>query len=182
MTKRLIPTLCWLAAGTGAIARGARGQALAHTRFALANGLAVVVNEDHSSPIVAVDLMYHVGSKDEARGQIQFSHACEHLMGLGSPQLAQPEKELLQSLGGISGVAGAATWASTSEDVTHFYTTVPSHVAETVLWLEADRMALPVARADSASFAAVREVIRAERQQTREEPVYGTANDLLVAA
>src|SRR5438874_13040830 len=70
-------------------------EALSYSRFALPNGLVVVVNEDRSSPIVAVDLAYHVGSKDEQPNRRGFAHLCEHLMGLGSPALPGPQKDFL---------------------------------------------------------------------------------------
>jgi zinc protease len=150
---------------------------LDYSRFALSNGLVVLLNEDHSSPIVAVDVWYRVGAKDETPGRIGFAHLCEHLMGEGSPNVSVPEKVLMQSLGGRS-----TFWANTTEDITHFYYTVPSHQLETALWLESDRMAAPLTRADAAHIATVRETVRQERIQSREAPVFGLAEAYTVAS
>lgn len=149
---------------------------LSYTRFVLPNGLVALVNEDHTSPIVALDVWYHVGAKDEGPGQAGFAHLCEHLMGEGSPNVAMPHRVFIQSLGGTS-----VRWASTTEDVTHYYYTVPRHQLEVGLWLESDRMAAPLTRADAAHLGVVREVMRQERAQGRENPVFGIADAMTLA-
>src|SRR5665213_3459221 len=101
--------------------REARAQAarpIAYSRFVLSNGLVALVNEDHSAPVVAVDVWYHVGAKNEQRGHTGLTHLCEHLMGEGSPNEPLPAKVFIQSIGGTS-----ANWGATSEDVTHFFAT-----------------------------------------------------------
>jgi zinc protease len=82
----------------------------------------------------------------------------------------------IQSIGGTS-----ANWGATSEDVTHFFATVPSNQVETMMWLESDRMAAPLSRADAAHVTSVRAVIAQERVQNRETPVYGVADGLTLA-
>ena len=149
---------------------------LEYSRFVLPNGLVVLLNEDHSSPVVAIDVWYHVGAKDETPGRIGFAHLCEHFMGEGSPNVSVPQKTLLLSIG-----ARSAFWANTTEDITHFYYTLPSNQLETALWLESDRMAAPLTRADAAHLPAVRETVRQERAQNREGPVYGLAEANTVA-
>jgi zinc protease len=146
---------------------------IAYNRFVLANGLVALVNEDHSTPLVAVDVWYHIGAKNEKRGQTGLSHLCEHLMGEGSPNEPLPAKVFIQSIGGTS-----ANWGATSEDVTHFFATVPSNQIETMLWLESDRMAAPLSRADAQHVASVKAVIGQERAQNRDTPVFGVANGL----
>ena len=136
---------------------------LAYSRWVLPNGLILLMNEDHSTPLVAVDVVYHVGAKNEQPGHTGLAHLCEHLMGEGSPNEPLPEHAFIQSIGGTS-----ARWAETSEDVTDYYATVPSNQLETMLWLESDRMAAPLSRADAAHLTAAREVIRQERAQFRE--------------
>ena len=150
---------------------------LDYTRFVLRNGLVVLLNEDHSSPIVAVDVWYHVGAKNEAPAQFGFAHLCEHLMGEGSPNVSVPERVLISSVGGRS-----TFWANTTEDITHFYYTLPRNGLETALWMESDRMAAPLAGADSSRMRSVRETIRQERAQNRENPVFGLAGSLTTAA
>src|SRR5213075_1670892 len=117
---------------------------LEYARSVLPNGLVVILNEDHASPIVAVDVWYHIGAKDESRGRTGLAHLCEHLMGEGSPNLSMPQRVFVQSLGGTS-----SRWANTTEDITHYYYTLPSHQLEVALWMESDRMLAPLSRADA---------------------------------
>lgn len=147
---------------------------LAYSRTVLPNGLVVLLNEDHSSPVVAVDVWYHVGAKDEKPGHMALAHLCEHLMGQGSPNQPLEPKVFLSSLGGRS-----AMWAATTEDITHYFVTLPSNELETALWLESDRMAFPLTRADAAHLGPVRDVIRQERAQREESVVFGFANALI---
>jgi len=179
------PTRCLAAGVTLALAAAVspcRAQAtptvrpLEYRRFVLRNGLVMLLNEDRSSPIVAVDVWYHLGAKDESAGKIGFAHLCEHLMGEGSPNVNVPEKVLIQSAGGRS-----TFWAITTEDITHFYYTLPSNELETALWLESDRMAAPLTHADASHMATVRETVRQERIQSRESPVFGLANPATIA-
>ena len=101
-------------------------------RFELENGLRVIVNEDKSTPMVAVNLLYNVGSKDEDPEKTGFAHLFEHLMFSGSaniPDFDQP----LQSAGGESN-------AFTNKDITNFYEVLPADNIEVAFWLESDRM------------------------------------------
>lgn len=150
---------------------------LAYARVALPNGLVALVNEDHSSPLVVVDVWYHIGSKDDKPGRTGMAHLCEHLFSQGSPNLDQSEAELYRSIGGTS-----PRYANTTEDITHFYIAVPSNQLETVLWAESDRMAAPFARADAQRLSAVRAVIEQEREQNVENIPFGAARELAVDA
>jgi len=150
---------------------------LDYSRFVLSNGLVVLLNEDRSAPLVAVDVWYHVGAKDETPGHIGFAHLCEHFMGEGSTNVSVPQKILLQSIG-----ARSTFWANTTEDITHFYYTLPSNQLETALWLESDRMAAPLTRADATHLATVRDVVGQERAQKRDNPVFGLADANTIAA
>jgi zinc protease len=147
---------------------GARAEAqsirpLSYSRSVLSNGLVLLMNEDHTTPVVAVGVWYHVGAKNEQQGHTGLAHLCEHLMGEGSPNQPLPAKVFMLSIGGTS-----PHWAQTSEDVTDYYATVPSNELETMLWMESDRMAAPLTRADPAHVASVREVIRQERLESRD--------------
>src|SRR6476469_10800026 len=101
----------------------------------LSNGLTVVLSEDHSTPIVHVEVWYHVGSKNEKPGRTGFAHLFEHMMFKGSKNV-EPEAHtsLISSVGGQSN-------AYTEDDATVFWETVPAQYLPLVLWLEADRMA-----------------------------------------
>jgi len=144
---------------------------LAYTRVTLPNGLVVLLNEDRSAPLVAVDIWYKTGSKDETVGHSGLAHLCEHLMDEGSPNVKGTQKQLVQSVGGTS-----RHWAETFRDYTRYYETVPSNELETVLWMESDRMAAPLAAATAEQVIGSRAVIRQERLQQRENPVFGLAN------
>jgi zinc protease len=149
---------------------------LVYTRITLPNGLVALVNEDRSSPLVVVDVWYHIGSKDDKPGRTGMAHLCEHLFSDGSPNLEQSQRAFYSSIGGTS-----PHYANTTEDITHFYIAIPSNQLETVLWAESDRMAVPFARMDGQRFAAVRDVIRQEREQNIENVPFGVGRELAVA-
>ncbi len=137
----------------------------------LANGLTVVLSEDHSTPIVHVELWYHVGSKNERPGRTGFAHLFEHLMFKGSKNV-EPEQHtsLISSVGGRSN-------AYTTEDVTVFWETVPAQYLPLALWLEADRMA--TLRIDEATFATEREVVKEERRMRVDNQPYGRLSEYI---
>src|SRR4029450_7726104 len=101
-----------------------------YERFTLPNGLVAILNENHATPIVAVDVWYHVGSKNETPGRTGFADLFEHMM-LEGPENVQPGeyRTIVQSLGGTFN-------GTTSEDRTNYYTVLPSNHLETALWLE----------------------------------------------
>ena len=149
----------------------------AYTRFTLPNGLVANANEDHATPIVSVQVWYHIGSKDDAPTRPGIVHLCEHLTSQGSPHLNRPQRDFYRSLGGTS-----THFAETTEDVTEYYITVPSNEFETVLWAESDRMAAPLALADSQQITAVRRVVEQERRQNVENVPFGAYHELTRAA
>src|SRR5665213_1997073 len=103
--------------------------------FTLSNGLTVILHPDRSSPLVAVDLWYHVGSKDESPGRTGFAHLFEHLMFMGSRNAPYPAFDaIMESWGGHNN-------GTTSNDRTNYYEIGPRNLLETFLWLEADRLA-----------------------------------------
>ena len=130
------------------------------------NGLRVILHEDHSTPIVAVNLWYHVGSKNESRGRTGFAHLFEHLMFEGSLHHDREYFAPLQE-------AGANVNGSTNADRTNYYEVVPSNFLELALWLEADRMgylldAMTVEKLDNQ-----REVVKNEKRQRYDNVPYG---------
>ena len=153
---------------TGAAVRPPR---LDYQMRTLRNGLRVVVLEDHSTPIVNVQVWYHVGSKDEKPGRAGFAHFFEHMMFKGSKNV-KPE----QHASWISGAGGQSN-AYTTEDVTVFWNTVPSSHLPLVLWLESDRMAS--LRFDRHIFEREREVVKEERRMRIENQPYGRLPEII---
>ena len=165
-----------LAAAIVLAARGTPEAASRPPRFqyqitTLPNGLTVVLSEDHSTPIVHVNLTYHVGSKNEKPGRTGFAHLFEHLMFKGSKNV-QPEAHtsMLASIGGQSN-------AYTTDDETVFWETIPAQYLPLTLWLEADRMA--TLRIDKDTFEGEREVVKEERRMRIDNQPYGRLNEII---
>src|SRR5215813_3805441 len=159
-----------LAAG-GNPAAASRPPKFQYTITTLPNGLTVVLSEDHSTPIVHVNLTFHVGSKNEKAGRTGFAHLFEHLMFKGSKNV-QPEAHtsMLASIGGQSN-------AYTTDDETVFWETVPAQYLPLTLWLEADRMA--TLRIDKDTFENEREVVKEERRMRIDNQPYGRLNEII---
>ena len=138
-------------------------------KFVLDNGLRVILHRDQSSPLVAVDLWYHVGSKDEQPGRTGFAHLFEHLMFMGSAHAPYPSFDaIMESWGGHNN-------GTTSNDRTNYYEIGPANLLETFLWLEADRLAtLPTVITDD-ELDRQRKVVQNERRQSYENRPYGRA-------
>jgi zinc protease len=141
----------------------------------LENGLEVIVHEDHRCPIVAVDLWYHVGSKNERPGRTGFAHLFEHLMFEGSAHYDRGYFHPLQE-------AGAALNGSTNADRTNYWEVVPVNAVELALWMESDRMGYLLPALTDERFHNQREVVLNERRQNYENRPYGLATMALVAA
>src|SRR5688572_11615384 len=105
-----------------------------YSKYVLANGLTVIVHEDHSDPVVHVDVTYHVGSAREEIGKSGFAHFFEHMMFQGSDHVGDTQHFKIVS------DAGGTLNGSTNRDRTNYYQTVPSNQVEKMIWLEADRM------------------------------------------
>jgi zinc protease len=142
-----------------------------YTTTRLPNGLWLVLHEDHSTPIVHVELQYHVGSKNEKPGRTGFAHLFEHLMFQGSRNVSQDQHQsLIASVGGESN-------ATTNEDATVYWETLPAQYLPMALWLEADRMA--TLKVDDAAFQRERQVVKEERRQKIENPPYGRLAEIV---
>jgi zinc protease len=144
---------------------------LDYTMTTLPNGMHVVFLEDHSTPIVHLQIWYHVGSKNERPGRTGFAHLFEHMMFKGSKNV-EPEghPSYISSVGGQSN-------AYTTEDATVFWETVPSQYLPLVLWLEADRMA--TLRIEEKTFKTEREVVKEERRMRVENQPYGRLQEII---
>src|SRR4029453_2068675 len=124
----------------------------------LANGLDVIVHEDHDCPIVAVHVWYHVGSKNEQPGRTGFAHLFEHLMFEGSQHHDSGFFRPLQEAGGTLN-------GSTNADRTNYWEVVPSNAVELALWMESDRMGYLLPALTEAKFENQRNVVLNERRQ-----------------
>ncbi|MFL5527632.1 MAG: M16 family metallopeptidase [Gemmatimonadaceae bacterium] len=145
-------------------------------KYTLPNGLEVILHEDHSTPIVAVDTWYHVGSGDEQVGRTGFAHLFEHIMFMGSEHVAVGAfDQLLES-------AGANNNGSTTEDRTNYYETLPSNALALALWLDADRMGFLLPTMDLAKVNLQRDVVKNERRQRVDNVPYGRADEIILAA
>lgn len=144
-------------------------------RRTLANGLTVLVHEDHACPLVAVNIWYHVGSKNERPGRTGLAHLFEHLMFEGSAHHDRGYFQPLQA-------AGAVLNGSTNADRTNYWEVVPTGAVELALWLESDRMGYLLPALTDAKFQNQREVVLNERRQNYENRPYGRAAMATVGA
>jgi zinc protease len=137
----------------------------------LPNGLTVVTSEDHSTPIVHVEVWYHVGSKNEKPGRTGFAHLFEHLMFKGSKNVkSEGHATMIAARGGHSN-------AYTTDDETVFWETLPAQDLPLALWLEADRMA--TLKIDKETFANERDVVKEERRMRIDNQPFGRLTELL---
>ncbi|WUS42738.1 insulinase family protein [Kitasatospora sp. NBC_01250] len=145
------------------------------TEHRLANGLRVVLSEDHLTPVAAVCLWYDVGSRHEVKGRTGLAHLFEHLMFQGSANVSNNGHfELVQG-------AGGSLNGTTSFERTNYFETMPTHQLELALWLEADRMGSLLAALDDTSMENQRDVVKNERRQRYDNVPYGTAFEKLTA-
>ena len=136
--------------------------------FQLSNGLYVVLSVDHTAPIVAVNLWYHVGSANERHGRTGFAHLFEHMLFQGSANVEANEHfELVQRAGGT---LNGSTWL----DRTNYYETVPSNQLELALWLEANRMGYLLPAMTQQKLDTQRDVVQNERRWSMDNQPYGT--------
>src|SRR4051794_12950841 len=145
---------------------------LAYTQFTLPNGLHVILHEDHSVPVVTVNVWYHVGSAREKPGRTGFAHLFEHLMFMGSGHVKPGQfDELLEAAGGSNN-------GSTENDRTNYWINVPSNALELALFLESDRMGYLLDSMTPKTVDAQREVVKNERRQSVENRPYGIAESV----
>ncbi|WP_097232716.1 M16 family metallopeptidase [Streptomyces zhaozhouensis] len=148
---------------------------LTATEHRLANGLRVVLSEDHLTPVAAVCIWYDVGSRHEVTGRTGLAHLFEHLMFQGSRQVTgNGHFELVQG-------AGGSLNGTTSFERTNYFETMPAHQLELALWLEADRMGTLLSALDEESMENQRDVVKNERRQRYDNVPYGTAFEKLTA-
>ena len=157
----------------------ARGESVINIPFehyTLSNGLNVILSADHTIPQAAVDVWYHVGSKNERPGKTGFAHLFEHVMFTGSGHVPYGMHDRL-----TEGVGGNNN-GSTTNDRTNYFENVPSNYVESALWLESDRMGFLLDKLDEAKFTAQRDIVQNERRQGIDNQPYGRAFEILTAA
>lgn len=138
-----------------------------YEKYVLPNGLTVLLHEDHSDPVVHVDVTYHVGSAREEIGKSGFAHFFEHMMFQGSDHVADEQHFKI-----ISGAGGTLN-GSTNLDRTNYYETIPSNQLEKILWLEADRMGFLLDAVTQKKFEIQRSTVKNERGQNYDNRPYG---------
>jgi zinc protease len=143
-------------------------------KVTLPNGLEVILDEDHRTPIVTVNLWYHVGSKDEPERRNGFAHLFEHVMFQGSKHVPEDTYFRFLEKAGATSING-----TTNTDRTNYFETVPANQLELALWLESDRMGFLLDHADEKTFASQRDVVKNERRQNYENAAYGLVGQFI---
>lgn len=144
-----------------------------YEKYQLSNGLTLIVHEDHSDPLVHVDVTYHVGSAREEIGKSGFAHFFEHMMFQGSDHVADEQhfKIITEAGGTLNG--------TTNRDRTNYFETVPSNQLEKMLWLESDRMGFLVDAVTQKKFEVQRATVKNERGQNYDNRPYGLVQETL---
>jgi zinc protease len=163
-----------LVSGRAVAQRADQLPSIAFEKYTLPNGLEVLLSEDKRLPLVAVNIWYHVGPANEARGRTGFAHLFEHMMFQGSKHVPGDGHFRLLEAAGASTVNG-----TTGFDRTNYFETLPSDQLELGLWLEADRMGFLLDTVDELKLANQQDVVRNERRQSRENTPYGLAGEAL---
>ncbi|MBC7834450.1 MAG: insulinase family protein [Phycisphaerales bacterium] len=145
----------------------ARAQQLKHEKYELPNGMTVILHEDHTLPVAAVNIWYRVGSKDEPKGRTGFAHLFEHLMFMGTRRVPGNEFDVIMETG------GGANNATTSSDRTNYFSSGPASLLPTLLWLDADRLEDLARTMDQDKLDKQREVVLNEKKQSYENEPYG---------
>lgn len=146
-----------------------------YKKYVLDNGLRLIVHEDHKAPIAAVNIWYHVGSKNENPGKTGFAHLFEHLMFNGSENYNKDYFLLLESIGATD------MNGTTNSDRTNYFQNVPISALDQILWLESDRMGNLLGAIDSAKLDEQRGVVQNEKRQGENQP-YGREYEMSTKA
>src|SRR5437899_2847025 len=149
-----------------------------YKKFVLKNGLTLIVHEDHKAPILALNLWYHVGSKNEKPGKTGFAHLFEHLMFTGSEHFkgGADQRAFFEAMERIGATELNGT---TSEDRTDFFENVPTNALDVALWIESDRMGHFLGAIDQGRLDVQRGVVQNEKRQGENQP-YGVTEELIV--
>ncbi|MES2592664.1 MAG: pitrilysin family protein [Bacteroidota bacterium] len=148
---------------------------ISYEKYQLPNGLTIVVHEDHSDPIVSVDVTYHVGSAREQEGRSGFAHFFEHMMFQGSEHIADEQHFKIVT------EAGGTMNGTTNTDRTNYFEVLPSNQLETALWLESDRMGFLLDSVTQKKFEVQRATVKNERGQRYDNKPYGLVREKIGA-
>jgi zinc protease len=146
-----------------------------YKKFVLKNGLTLIVHEDHKAPIVAFNVWYHVGSKNEKQGKTGFAHLFEHLMFNGSENYNDDYFKVMEKIGSTD------LNGTTNEDRTNYFETVPTSALDLTLWMESDRMGHLAGAIDQGKLDEQRGVVQNEKRQGENEP-YAISSELITHA
>ena len=172
MKRKFLIGLLICASGFTAMAQ-TKSSEIKFTEYDLSNGLHVILSQDHSTPNVAVSVLYHVGSKNEVKGRTGFAHFFEHLMFEGSENIDRGQYMAMVEN------AGGALNANTSFDRTYYYELLPSNQVGLGLWMEAERM--KGAKVDETGVETQRKVVQEEKRQRIDNQPYGTMGENVFA-
>jgi zinc protease len=166
MKKLLLALLLFASAANALTAQDYNPEAIdvPYKKFVLPNGLRLIVHEDHKAPIVAINIWYHVGSKNEKLGKSGFAHLFEHLMFNGSEHYNTDYFQALEAIGATD------LNGTTNDDRTNYFQNVPVNALDQVLWLESDRMGHLLGAIDQAKLDEQRGVVQNEKRQGENQP------------
>jgi zinc protease len=174
--KKALFALCFVAMSAATLAATDLPDIdIPYTRYVLPNGLTLIVHEDHKAPIVAVNIWYHVGSKDERPGRTGFAHLFEHLMFNGSENFNDEFFRPLEPAGATK--MNGSTWL----DRTNYFQNVPTSALDLTLWLESDRMGHLLGAIDQKKLDEQRGVVQNEKRQGENQP-YGKVGELIASS
>ncbi|MDQ3046359.1 MAG: insulinase family protein [Bacteroidota bacterium] len=158
------------------VTRNGADLVIPYEKYLMPNGLTILVHEDHSDPVVYVDVTYHVGSAREQEGRSGFAHFFEHMMFQGSEHVADEQHFKIVT------EAGGTLNGTTNLDRTNYFEVVPSNQLETALWLESDRMGFLLDSVTQKKFEVQRATVKNERGQNYDNKPYGLAGEKTSAA
>jgi zinc protease len=168
----LLVSLCVLPTAFAAEKRPTNAIEIPYTKYVLSNGLTLIVHEDHKAPIVAVNVWYHVGSKNEKPGKTGFAHLFEHLMFNGSENFDDDFFKATEKVGATD------MNGTTSEDRTNYFENAPKDALDFLLWLESDRMGHLTGAISKAKLDEQRGVVQNEKRQGENQP-YAISEELI---
>ncbi|MCP5062233.1 MAG: insulinase family protein, partial [Ignavibacteriae bacterium] len=172
MRKICLLTIFIILISTISFAQGVDDIDIKYEKFVLDNGLTLIVHEDHKAPIVAVNIWYHVGSKNEKLGKTGFAHLFEHLMFNGSENFDDDYFQALERVGATD------LNGTTNNDRTNYFQNIPTSAVDLALWMESDRMGHLLGAISQEKLDEQRGVVQNEKRQGENQP-YAVAQEMI---